>query len=343
MKQYSAFAALEARLPIWIGILVVLLIVIGFLLWSSPPKTAQPTVNAPLRIGFTPWIGNGVYYVAQDKGFFEKEKIMVEFVNTDDVATERQLLRTGQIDVAYALTPESAAVFNDAGVAIKIIAANDLSAGADGVIATENIKTIEDLKGKNVAFEVGSPSHFLLSYFLNEKGLTTNDLHVVNLIAPDAGAAFVAGKVDVAVTWEPWLSKASERGGGHLLASSRDARIIYDMPILRADVLEKRRSDASAMLRAVFAAQAWIPEHKEEATQIIAKELKISPQEASEQMQGVHWLSYEENLNALTSGEYSVKHALQAAGDLWFKLGLIKTQPKADDLIDTSFLKNLYR
>lgn len=327
----------------FIGIFALLIIIAGFLLWSSSPKTAQPTVSAPLRIGLNPWIGNGVYYVAQDKGFFEKEKIRVEFVNADDVATERQLLRTGQIDVAYALTPESAAVLHDAGAPIKIIAANDLSAGADGVIATKDIKTIEDLKGKNVAFEVGSTSHFLLSYLLNEKGLTTNDLRVVNLIAPDAGAAFVAGKVDAAVTWEPWLSKASERGGGHVLASSRDARIIYDMPIFRADVLKKRGNDARAMLRAVFAAEAWIPEHREEATQIIAKQLKISPQEASDQMQGVHWLSYQENLDTLTGGEYSVKNALQLAGDLWLKLGLIKTKVNIDDILDDSLLKNLYR
>lgn len=343
MKQYSASAALEAALPIGIGILVVLIIVVGFLLWSSTPKTAQPTVSAPMRIGLNPWIGNGVYYVAQEKGFFAKEKIRVEFVNADDIATERQLLRTGQIDVAYSLTPESVAVFTDGGVKIKIVAANDLSFGADGVIATKDIKTIEDLKGKTVAFETGSTSHFLLSYLLSAKGLTTNDLTVINTIAPDAGAAFVAGKVDAAVTWEPWLSKADERGGGHLLASSREARIIYDMPIMRADVAEKRKGDVSAMLRAVFAAQAWIPEHQEEATQIIAKQLKISPQEASDQIKGVHWLSYQENIDTLTSGEYSVKHALQAAGDLWFKLGIIKTKLDAGALVDESFIKNLYR
>src|SRR6266576_2256265 len=29
----------------------------------------------------------------------------------------------------------------------------------------------------------------------------------------EAGAAFVAGQVDVAVTWEPWLSKAKARTG----------------------------------------------------------------------------------------------------------------------------------
>ncbi|TSC75405.1 MAG: ABC transporter, substrate-binding protein, aliphatic sulfonates family [Parcubacteria group bacterium Gr01-1014_33] len=316
-----------------------------FFIWSYARDAVdnQEIKSEPLRIGFVPWIGNGVYYVAQEKGFFAAEKVNVKFINVDDVATLRQILQTGEVDISYALTPESMPILNDAGVKIKVFAANDLSAGADGIIATKEIDSVEDLKGKKVAFEIGSPSHFLLSYLLDKKGLTTRDLKIVESIAPDAGAAFVAGKVDAAVTWEPWLSKAVERAGGHLLISSKDAPIIFDMPIMRADVAEARSKDIKAMLRAVFESQKWINAHKEEAASIIARYLKITPQEAMDQMQGVHWLSYEENKEKLTSGEYSIKNSIQIAGDLWLKLGLTKTKMHAEEIIDDSFIRDLYK
>ncbi len=327
-----------------IGILIILVAVTGFVAWYATSQKAEPpTTGQPLRIGVVPWIGDGVYYVAQAKGFFAQEKVNVEFVNVDDFAIAKELLTAGKVDAIY-LTPETVAVLNDAGVKLKIVAANDLSAGADGIIATPDIKNIEDLKGKKVAFEIGSTSHFLLSYLLNQKGLTTKDLHVVEAIAPDAGATFVAGKVDAAVTWEPWLSKAAERVGGHLLISSKDAPVIFDMPILRAEVVDSRPQDVKAMLRAVFAAQKWISENKpEEVAKVIAGPLKISQQDAIDQMLGVHWPSYEENLNMLTTGTYSVKNSLQIAGDLWQKLGLIKNTVNTDEIVDASFLKNLYK
>lgn len=327
-----------------IGIIIIILIITGFIIWyRNVYKTESTTENKPLKIGIVPWIGNGVYYLAQEKGYFAKEKVNIEFINIDDFATGKQLLKTGRVDTLN-LTPDTIVNLNDADVKVKIIAASDLSAGADGIIAAKNIKTIEDLKNRKIAFEVGSTSHFLLSYLLSQKGLTTENLKVIDMISPDAGAAFVAGKVDAAVTWEPWLSKAREREGGHILISSKEMPIIYDMPIFRTDVVEKRTKDVKAMMRAVFSAQKWISTHKQEETaKIIAGRFKISKQETLDQMKGVHWLSYDENLNKLTSGTYSVKNSIQIAGNLWKKLGLIKKDINAEEIVDPSILINLYK
>ena len=326
-----------------VGILIILVAVVGFVVWyNASQKVELPTTSQPLRIGLNPWIGDGVYYVAQDQGFFAKEKVAVEFVTVDDEATGRQLLQTGKIDILY-LPANNVVVPAAAGVKVKVVAANDRSNGADGIVAVKNIQKIEDLKGKTVAFEVGSTSHFLLSYLLDKSGLTTKDMTVVNSIAPDAGAAFVAGKVDAAVTWEPWLSQASHRSGGDLLASSKDAAIVFDMPIFRAEIVEQRREEVKALLRATFAAREWINKYPTEAVKIIAKNFKISEADAMEQIKGVYWLSYQDNLAQLTTGEFSVQNSIQKAGDLWFKLGLIKTKVSANEIVDSSILKDLYK
>lgn len=326
-----------------IGIVIILVAAFGFIVcYNVSQKAEAPTTGQPLRIGLNPWIGQGLYYVAKEKGFFEKEKVNVELTNFDDGATGKQIINTNKVD-ALSMTPETVVILNDVGVKVRAVAMTDTSVGADGVIASEDIKSITDLKGKRVAFEVGSPSHFFLAYLLDKKGLTTNDLETINTAAPDAGAAFVAGKVDAAVTWEPWLSKANERPGGILLTNSKETPILPAMPIFRTEVIESRPQDIRAMLRALFDAREWIVANQEESIKIMAKNFKITDQEVKEQLPTLHWFSYQENVDSFGAGQYSATNLIQSAGDLWLKLGLSKTQVDADSLVDTALLKNLYQ
>lgn len=326
-----------------IGILIILAAVIGFLVWTNISKKAeQPTTGQPIRIGLVPWIGHGLYYVANEKGFFANEKVNVEIVAIDDSGVGKQLLNTGRVE-ALSLTPETVVVLHDAGVKVRAVAMTDTSEGADGVIVTGNIKDFADLRDKKVAFEVGSPSHFLLSYLLDQRGLTTKDLVVIDNPAPDAGTAFLTGNVDAAVTWEPWLSKANERRGGYLLANSKATPILPALPIFRVEVIESRPQDIKAMLRALFSAREWILSNQGEAVKIVAKNFNITEQEVRDQLPTFRWFSYQDNLSGFTTGQYSPKNLIQSAGDLWLKLGLVKSEVNADELIDSSILKNLYK
>lgn len=215
----------------------------------------------------------------------------------------------------------------------------DSSKGADGIVATKNIKTLSDLKGKKVAFEVGSSSHLLLSYFLEQKGFTTNDLTIVNLSAPDAGAAFVTGKVDAAVTWEPWLSKGTERPGGHILIDSKDLPIFPDFYILRAQIVEKHPEAIRAMLRALFTARKFALEYPAEAQKIIAKNLSISDANAAAEINTLEWLDYAQNMKYFNGSPSEARKLLQETADLWLRLKLIKHKIEVHKIVDPTLLK----
>ena len=194
-----------------VGILIIFVAVVGFIVWYNvSQKTDEPTTGQTLHLGLNPWIGNGIYHIAKEKGFFSAEGVNVELQDYADGAVGKQLISSDRVDM-LSLTPETVVVIKDAGIDVKAVAFTDTSEGGDGIIATQNIKTLSDLRGKKVAYEEGSPSHFFLSYLLDKEGMSTKDLQSVNVIAPDAGAAFVSGNVDAAVTWQPWLSKASDR------------------------------------------------------------------------------------------------------------------------------------
>ena len=72
-----------------------------------------------------------------------------------------------------------------------MVAIDDFN-GGDGIVAKKDIKSIADLKGKNVAFSEGSVSEFYLNVLLAKAGIKESDLKTVNMAAPEAGAAFVA-------------------------------------------------------------------------------------------------------------------------------------------------------
>lgn len=325
----------------WIGIIIIAVVVVGFIIWFNKSKTVEPTTTQKtLKLGLNPWIGNGIYHIAKEKGLFEAEGIKVELQDYADGAIGKQLISSSNVDM-LSLTPETVVILKDAGIDIKAVAFTDTSIGADGIIATQNIKTITDLRGKKVAYEEGSPSHFFLSYLLDKQGMSTKDLQSVNVIAPDAGASFVSGNVDAAVTWQPWLSKASERQGGYLIANSKDNPILPALVIFRTQTINERPQDIRAMLRAVFKAREWALANPDEANAIMAKAFNISVQDIKDQMPDFKWLSYQDNQSGFTSGVYSATSLIQSAGDLWLKLGLIKTQINASRLVDTSIIKNL--
>src|SRR5262249_29042750 len=118
----------------------------------------------------------------------------------------------------------------------QYVLAIDDSNGGDGIVAKKEIASIADLKGKQVGVSEGSVSDFYLNVLLGKAGLKESALHTVNMTAADAGGAFVAGRLDAAVTWEPWLSRGKATAFGHLLTdSSKTPGLITDVLIVKTD------------------------------------------------------------------------------------------------------------
>lgn len=325
---------------VW-GLVVVALVSVGVWFFGKKPTPAAPE---PLRISFHSWIGNGIYFIAKEKGFWDVEGLKVELQQVDDNAISKQLLSSEKVDGIMGWTPETIQILADAGVPMKVVFATDISDGADGIIAKEGIHTLEDLKGKTLSFESGSPSHLLLSYLLDQKNIPISSITTVNQTASDAGAAFVAGQVDAAVTWEPWLTKARERKGGHVLVSTKNIPILPALPAFRTDVIHNRPEDVKAFMRGVFAAMEYTTSHPDESYEIIAKGYNLSKQEVIDQIPTFHWMNYEDNLTYFSqSSDVSVYSIMNKTGDLWVKLGLIKKSTNAHSIVDDSLLKSLYK
>lgn len=319
----------------------VLLALIALVLISGCGQ--QQTSSEPFRITINTWVGFAPLYLAQEKGFFKKHGLQnVEIVKMDDTTARKVSMEAGRIE-GYASSVDNWALDSAHGVHGKIVMGFDESAGGDGIVAKKSIKKLSDLKGKTVAAQPGMPGQFLLFHLLSKAGLSPSDVKFIEMDSDKAGAAFVAGKLDAAVTWEPWLSKAST-SGGHILASTKENRgLIVDVLVVPPDVLSKRPKDVQAVMLAWFDALDYWKTHKDESDKIMAKALGLNPADFSAMCAGVNHLDLVENRAYFgTSGKNGpIFGVFDSASRVWLGQHITKLSTKSSEEIDSSLLSGL--
>ncbi len=287
-----------------------------------------------LRVGLITYVGQGPFFVAQEKGFFAEEGIQVEFVSFSDPATLKSAFLGKQIEV-YNFTVDSFAFDAANGLSGKIVWVPSISYGADGIIAGNEIQAIKDLKGKKVAFFEGSPSHFFLSHLLKQEGLQLSDIEAINLEPDKAAQAFFAGEADAAVTWEPWLSKVKDISpDAKILASTKDfPELILDAFIVQDDMLPRKQETLVRFFRALQRGIRYAEENPQEAAQIAAPYFNMTTEEYLESIQIIHFLGGKDNYR-LFAVDGTVKQRLIEAAKTWEEAGLAARQVQADELFD---------
>jgi NitT/TauT family transport system substrate-binding protein len=305
---------------------------------------AGPAFGAePIKLGMSTWLGYAPLYLAKEKGLFQKRGIEVEVVVIESPADRRAAFAADRIQgMATTVDTHVMTAAAENPIALKQVLAMDDSHGGDGMVAKKEIKAIKDLKGKTVAAQLGAgASYFWLNYVLAQNGMKLSDLKTVDMKAGDAGAAFVAGKVDAAVTWEPWLSRAKETPFGHvLLSSDQTPGIIVDSLAFKPDFLKKRAEDVKKIVAAWNEAVQFAAENPTEADAIMAKFTGQKPEEFTKEKTGVRFYGQKENKEYFGTPQKPglLYKVTQRAADVWSQLKFIKTKPKAADLIDGSFL-----
>ncbi|MBI5765463.1 MAG: ABC transporter substrate-binding protein [Planctomycetes bacterium] len=321
-----------------IAAIAIVVVLVVWRLWASRERT-------PLRVAVVTWVGFGPFYIAQEKGFFKEEGLNVELARIDDFGARRAALASGKLDASVE-TVDSLAVGLAEGLPALEVLVVDESYGGDGIVARKEISSLAELKGKTIACAKSTPSHFFLLYLLDREGLMPSDFTLKPMEAGDAGAAFVAGQVDAAVTWEPWLTKAKETEHGRVITTSREhPGVIADIFVVHPNLARDHPKDVTALLRAWFKAIQFVKDHRQEAIALMAKHLELPPEELAGMLEGIRFPSYDENLRffGIPSGENRFEQMFKTAADLYKKAGLINTEKQLDPrkTYDVSFLRDL--
>jgi NitT/TauT family transport system substrate-binding protein len=261
--------------------------------------------HAEIKVGLSDWPGWVAWYVAEQKGYFKKHGAKVKLVWFANYTDSIGALSAGQLD-ANSQTWSDTMTPLAKGVPLKAILVNDNSAGNDALMAGPKIKSIADLKGKSVALEQFSISHFVLANALARNHMSIKDVKVVNLAAGDAASAFMAGRVDAAVVWNPWVARIEASGKGHPLFTSKDMPgLVPDLLVAHGKALgdAAKRAELVGMIRAWMETEQFIRANPAEAVQIMSKVVGMKPDEYKVFMPGTRFFGAADVTAALDAGQ----------------------------------------
>jgi NitT/TauT family transport system substrate-binding protein len=307
---------------------------------SSSSSSNSETITAIL--GNTTWIGFAPLYVASEKGFFDENGLKIEYKDFSSAADGMSAFAAGRMDGQGVVSSEVVSMTAQ-GIKCQIVMVSDYSAGADGILARNSVKSIADFKGKEVAVQEGTISHFFLLQALKDEGLTSSDIKITNVSPDAAAAAYQAGRADIAVTFAPFLQKANEgqKDGRIIFDSSKTPGAIVDVYLFGDKFIQEKPKAIAAFIQGVLKARKFMESNSDEALAIAAKKLQLKPEEVAAQLKTIELVDLPTNLEML-SNKQSKLYLLNQMNDLSEFLVQQKQIPKVPDLagvLEPKFIK----
>jgi NitT/TauT family transport system substrate-binding protein len=275
------------------------------LAWTLALSGCMRDPEAVLRIGTNVWVGSEPLYLARDLGNLDSAKVqLVEYPSASEVL---RAFRNQAIDGMVISLDELFELAGD-GFQPRIILVVDISHGADVVVGRRGMRTMHDLKGKSVAVESSALGAFMLSRALAVNGMQASDVNVVSLESNEQPGAFERGRVDGAVTFDPYREQLLQAGATTLFDSTQIPGEIVDLLAVRPSVLERQPKAVKGLLTGWFAAIDYMKREPLDAARRMGIRQQTTGEQFLEAQQGLQVPSLEDNLRMLggTSPELAV-------------------------------------
>ena len=311
----------------------VMLLLPALLLCTSLPAFAEETKD--VTMAFCTWTGYSPMFIAQEQGYFEDAGLNMDIQVIEDESTYAALITQGSVQFLATAQDPNIKMFAN-GASSRYVLTMDASVGADGLVATEDIATLDDLAGRTLALDKSASSYyFFLTALENGSSLTEDDIQVIEMgDTTEAGLAFMSGSVDAAIMWEPELSEALDMvEGSHKLVTSADyPDTILDSLVVNTAYAEENPDVVEAVAEAWYRAIDFLNENPEKAYELMASGFaEVSAEDIASDVNGLEFFGREENAQFNDpSNEENIFDLSQDMADFWMEKGECET----DDLTD---------
>ena len=210
-------------------------------------------------------------YVAIEKGYFEKEGIKLELTTGFGADKTATAVISGDADIAF-MGPEATIYQFNQGNADYLINFAQLTQRAGNFVVSrekEDSFKWEDLKGKKViGGRPGGMPEMVFEYVLKKHGMNPQkDIDLVqNIDFANTSGAFVSGKADYTIEFEPSATLIEEQGAGYVVASvgKESGYVPYTAYSVKKSYLESHKELLEAFTRAIEKGQQYVNTHTPE-------------------------------------------------------------------------------
>jgi NitT/TauT family transport system substrate-binding protein len=259
-------------LIVW-TVVMVLSLVLSACAPTTPAVSTEPTAvpKAVISLIYHPTIGGSTAIaIAEAHGMFEEENLEIRYQRFTSGPPEIAAIVAGRADVGFIGSGAAWLAFRGD---VNIIALDNL-AMTDEVVAKKSsgINTLEDLRGKTVATQLGTAGENILNLALAKAGLTRDDINLVNMDNNNLASAILSTggeSVDVIAGWQPGTTAVMSALGedGILLASNKDfpEAAFPSTWVANKAWLQNNPDVAQRFVNALTKAQAYRAENMQEA------------------------------------------------------------------------------
>ncbi len=289
---------------------------------------ADPTV---LRIGDQNYYN--VRASVEASGVLEGAPYTVDWKHFQSAAPVAEALEAGAVDLGF--LGDSGFIFLAAkGAPVKLIGVSRQNPDTIALLVPKDstAKSIEDLKGKKVAYWPGAWSQQLTLRALEKAGLPHDYVEFVKLMPIDAAAAFPRGSIDAFPVWEPYISQQTLFSGAKPLLTARDLMPGLSSIAANADSIEPKRAAIADFLGRLQKARAWVEANKETYADLWAKKANLDPSVSR------NWIGHAN----MTVGpvDESAARDYQETADFLVETGALAKKLDTSSIVDTSFSKS---
>ncbi|HET9868945.1 MAG TPA: aliphatic sulfonate ABC transporter substrate-binding protein [bacterium] len=217
------------------------------------------------------------------------------------------------------------------GVDVQVIAKAAFNPATNAVLVRPDspIQSVEDLRGKRVAVQVGSSVHYFLQQVLQSRGMSLKDVHLVNLAGPDQGPALASGAVDAIVLWMPYRTQLEMAGKARALVDSSNVSGNLGVYMVRGAFGTAHPDLVRAFLKATKRSNDYLRRHPKEALKLLSAASQFPEKVMAVSLRGYDW--------SMAVGDGDIR-AMDEIKKFLLQTGVLRHDFKIDDLFDRSYL-----
>ena len=285
-----------------------------------------------LRVASNVWPGYETLYLARSLGYYDDKEIrLVEMPSNSQVS---QALRNGMIEAACLTLDEAISLMQD-NVDLRVVLVMDVSHGADAVMARPGIDSLQSLRGQRIGVENAAVGAVMLDAALEAGELQAKDITIVPLTVDEHTAAYLTGKIDAAVTFEPVRSQLLKAGAHLLFDSSQIPGRIVDVLVIRSEIADLHQKALKELLTGHFRAREYLASQPQDAEQRMTPRLGNN---GLAQFTNLKLPDIEENRRLLDGNPPPLQITASKLADLMLRRKLLQRTVAVDHLADPSFL-----
>ena len=339
----------QDRSKIILYIIFALITTIWTILIWTVTSGVDAAATEPIRLGVKVWAPDFFSYLAQEKGFFEKNKVDVELTLVQDYQQILDNYSKGDFD---GMIPVYSDLIyqNSQGIDSKVVYAVDLSNTGDVIIGNLNNSitnaTLADVKGKKISVEgINSFSHLFVLKALEKVGLGEGDVGIANVPAQNVTNELEKGTIVAGHIYQPYTTEALKKGYKILFAAGTIPGVITDVLAFRSDIIQQRPQEIQGIIKSIIEAQTYYENNKEESLKIMSNKSGVGEQEIKNGLESVTLPSLRENavniMNSKSNEPISLFSSGKYISEFFLNRGQISEYPDLNQIVDPDFVNAL--